>query len=151
MRRGGAAGTFGLSFLDLISCAFAGVLVLYLLAEPKRHPIPSNVAFVQIEAASSKTPMLGAEIVAGGTSFKSWAPGERGVQWVGSPGSLLALVTLSDPGDVSLQILVVKPGESDPVDTTYKLQVTTPVGSGRTLELTHDSMFRSELLEDLEL
>ncbi len=89
--RGGALDPFGLSFLDLVSCAFAGVLILYLTADetlPEPERDPSEMTVIEVQAGGAVPAILGVRLRHDGGELASWegAGGDGTTRWLVTPG-----------------------------------------------------------------
>lgn len=95
-RQRGTLDPFGLSFLDLVSCAFAGVLILYLTADAQEaeeeQPSASQLHVVEAQAADGAPVVLGLRVTTAGEVWESWTSSTNpSVQWVRSRGRLVWL------------------------------------------------------------
>ncbi|MEM8932332.1 MAG: hypothetical protein AAGE94_14210 [Acidobacteriota bacterium] len=89
-RRPSALDPFGLSFLDLVSCAFAGVLILYLTADADEVPAegdPSVLRMVEVQTAHALPATLGLRLRSGSDTWTSWQSDEHeAVRWLRAAG-----------------------------------------------------------------
>lgn len=96
-RRAEALEPFGLSFLDLIACAFGGLLIFYLTApEPRREEAGerSRLSVVEVQAAEAVPATLGLRVRSRGGTWASWqSGGEDGdATWLVTPGKTTLLL-----------------------------------------------------------
>lgn len=104
-RRRKTVEVVGMPFLDMISCAFGGVVVLYLITPPTDAPAePFEVTrIVELRTALGEPMVLGMRYPADSASagcFEAECPAEADValEWTRSQGSLTAVL----PGDIEL-------------------------------------------------
>jgi hypothetical protein len=105
----------GLSFLDMICCAFGGVLVLYLLSDrADGRPDPVPAAFLVIEATiESNLPFdIGMRFQWGGTVHacfhRDCVDGPGGSpQWLQSSGSIAAVLRSKSAAPNEIQVALL--------------------------------------------
>jgi hypothetical protein len=101
MRRNDDVELFSMSFLDLISCAMAGILVLYTVADrsneaaPPRKNVPGHIS---ISFQDQKVGRLGfcVRLVNGSKTYESSSVRRTGL-WVIKDNPLTALLQLNEP------------------------------------------------------
>jgi hypothetical protein len=108
---------FGMSFLDLIACAFAGVVILYVTAEPhasEEATSKARLTVIELQAADAVPAVLGLRVHTGTDTLASWQQStESGIQWIPGSGSL-SLVLQKDLGPLTVDVMVLElpPGQS---------------------------------------
>lgn len=113
-RRRAPTEVIGLSFLDMICCAFGGVLVLYLLAqrvERKSNPVPVAAHVIEASVESNRPFGIGLKFSWDGTEYACWrecrdAAGGR-VQWIRSPGSIAAILRGKAAQPTEVQVALI--------------------------------------------
>lgn len=113
-RRRAPTEVIGLSFLDMICCAFGGVLVLYLLAhrvEGKSNPVPVAALVVEASVESNWPFGIGMKFRWDGVEYACWdecrdAAGGR-VQWIRSPGSIAAVLRGKAAAPAEVQVALI--------------------------------------------
>lgn len=113
-RRRAPTEVIGLSFLDMICCAFGGVLVLYLLAhrvEGKSNPVPVSAHVIEASVESNWPFAIGLKFSWDGAEYACWrechdAAGGR-VQWLQAPGSIAAILRGKAAQPTEVQVALI--------------------------------------------
>jgi hypothetical protein len=145
----------GLSFLDMICCAFGGVLVLYLLADDSQGtPDPVPAAFVTVEAVveSSKPFNIGISFEIGGKVFRCFrkdCPDQSGgnLQWMKASGSIMALLRSETEEPARVQVALVS-GNNLAVEKCVLVWIN--AGKQAVIALKRQDGFRGEALFPME-
>lgn len=146
-RRRKTIEVIGMPFLDMISCAFGGVVVLYLITPPTDAPAePFAVTrIVELRAAKGDPLTLGMRYPAGGPSrgcFETKCDPEAGIarEWTRGQGRLTAVLPDNADLPASLEVAVLA---GDGLFTKPCIEVRAEImGSFRTLALQRNDGFR---------
>ena len=151
MRRGRrTVEVIGMPFLDMISCAFGGVVVLYLITpstDPAEEPFVVT-PIVELRTADNAPFMLGTRFMARGEAaecFEVKCPAEPGAvrEWSRAQGRLTAVLADAATRPESLEVAVVSgPGffTEDCVSVRAEFE-----GKQRFVKLTFDTGFRLKI------
>lgn len=119
----------GMAFLDLICCAFGGVILLYILADRddgSRAPVENGMAVFIAELSGGVTHELGMRISGVNLDEACWGPaaecrGGVGI-WDRRPGTLIAMVKADKPVDcVTVAMTMPFPRMSLPREVDVRL------------------------------
>ncbi len=150
-RRRKTIDVIGMPFLDMISCAFGGVVVLYLITPPTDASVEPFEAtrIVELRAAMGEPLTLGMRYPTGGASvgcFETDCGPEAGVarEWTRGQGRLTAILPPDADLPTSLEIAVL---DGPSLFTTSCLKVRAEVmGTYRVLALQRSDGFRRALV-----
>lgn len=132
----------GMPFLDLICCAFGGIILLYLMASPRdgeTAPVVNGMDFYIVESGAGSPPILGMRLEISGGQLDCWGEDNcstsGSVQWDKKPGQLTAavknatvdnlyvgVVAFSDPYDIPEDIKVRVTSSASGIDECIKLE-----------------------------
>lgn len=104
----------GLSFIDLVSCAFCAVLVLFLIQENTTSPpfsddpietehVGSSLRLVWDPTGNNSDPQV--IVRTEGREYRSWDQNGLGVSWSRAPGKLIGVVNDSMEGTIEYVVL----------------------------------------------
>lgn len=149
-RRRKTIDVIGMPFLDMISCAFGGVVVLYLITPPTDASVEpfESVRIVELRAAIGEPLTLGMRYPAGGASlgcFEDDCEPEAGVarEWTRGQGRLTAILPPEADLPTSLEIAVL---DGEALFTTPCVEVRAEImGTYRVLALQRSDGFRRAL------
>lgn len=113
MRRA-SVDPIGLSFIDLVSCAFCAVLVLFLIQEDRAAPpfsddpvdtenVGESVRLTWDPSSSSSKPQLIVKVA--DQEFRSWKNNNVYITWSRAPGKLIGVVNRPIGGDIKYLII----------------------------------------------
>lgn len=149
-RRRGTIEVIGIPFLDMISCAFGGVVVLYLITPPTDAPAePFAVTrIVELRAAEGEPLTLGMRYPADASyrgCFETECAPEADIarEWTRGQGRLTAVLPSDADLPASLEVAVVA---GDGLFTKSCIEVRAEImGTFRTLALQRSDGFRRAL------
>lgn len=149
-RRRKTIDVIGMPFLDMISCAFGGVVVLYLITPPTNASVEpfETTRIVELRAAMGEPLTFGMRFPAGGASvgcFEVDCEPEAGVvrEWTRGQGRLTAILSTEADLPTSLGIAVL---DGEALFTTSCVEVRAEImGTYRVLALQRSDGFRRAL------
>lgn len=129
MKRRKPIEVIGLSFLDMICCAFGGIVVLYAVA-PRDEAVGSpfqNSFEISVELAHGETYEIGLAFEFNGRRIACWTepcPAVVGtaVSWLRWPGQLRVLVSASNAQPLNLKVAAVS-GDGLPAESCLSAMV----------------------------
>lgn len=117
-RRNSPPQLIGLSFLDLVSCAFGGLIVLYALSDRTSgspEPYPSGIRILEVTVQDGLPYLIGLRFKLNEKinekiheCWRSDCPSTTGVNWTMTPGNTTALITQSGQISEIVGVALVK-------------------------------------------
>lgn len=138
----------GMPFLDLICCAFGGIILLYLLAERSDgspSPVTNGMRVYIAELPGGSSHRLGMRLKSSGIEASCWPPHncESGaVLWKSDPGMLLGMVKATDAVDC-ITVAMTQPESRYSLPANVLVKISSPGGKLDTsVELKPSSGYR---------
>lgn len=143
----------GTPFLDLVCCAFGGILLLFMLA-PREDgtptPVMEGAQIIAVDARDGEPHRIGARITIAGESNECWpphgCPPSRAADWDATTLSSLVVAVRGTKatGKIDIAIMELAPGKThtDPIC----VRVSEPGGSlDRSIKLTWTNGYRASV------
>jgi len=113
-RRNSPPEIIGISFLDLVSCAFGGLIVLYALSDRvsgSPEPYPSGIRVLETTIAQGLPYSIGLRFKLNEETHECWrsnCSSGTGVNWTVTPGNTTALIVQSGKISDSVGVALIE-------------------------------------------
>lgn len=139
----------GMPFLDLICCAFGGIILLYLLAsrdDGTPTPVLSGMRVYIAETGGSNPHRLGMRLIGPKTDSACWPPQDcDGGLWEAEPGMTVGMVKTPDPMDCVL-VAMTEPHRAFELPDEIAVRLSSPGSKlDKNIKLRRGSGYRAQV------